>query len=165
MTTPKDVSVIYIYAALYWITTPLVEVVYLVTNLHRGTFGVADTILIPIMGLTSAWVCLSPIMLFVLFLSVKNYPGQVSLWAWNHEKRALSFITTAIFAIIIGYQIYFTIFSIFERNFLDVLYAPLLIPLLLFVRSSIVMGEAPSKTTKPAVNDTQKTKQSIHSLN
>ncbi|MBD1871152.1 hypothetical protein H6F95_28370 [Cyanobacteria bacterium FACHB-471] len=38
-----------------------------------------------------------PVIILILFLILKPYPGCVSLWAWNSQKQGLSIFWTALF--------------------------------------------------------------------
>jgi hypothetical protein len=99
LVTPKSPRSLYIIPILLW----LLEWFYLLDPYFeamnkQGAYSDGSSGMLLGMGQIAA-IPLLPVIGLILFLILRNYPGSISLWVWNHQKQWLSLFWTALFLI------------------------------------------------------------------
>lgn len=137
--TPKKRATVVALAIVLYLTAPLTEWYYLNTELERGSFPAnADSIILPIFRFVIGWLIMSPFIALFIWLTLRAYPGRVSLFSFNFERSYWSVIWSMLFAVPVFYEIFFAAESIYRLNPLDVVQPLLTAYLLLCLRSSII---------------------------
>ena len=126
--------------ALGWLSLqPVASWVYHETNLRRGAYPPeADSSSIGQTQVVVGWAITLPVFLGFFWFCLRNYPGRVSLLAFDRKRPLRSSIWTAILLAGAGAEISALIRSIADWFPLDVLSESLAIYLLLCFRSSLV---------------------------
>jgi hypothetical protein len=137
--TPKNrIAVIFLAVALY-LTAPLVEWYFYTTELARGSFPPdADSIAIPLFRFVIVWVLGSPIAALLVGFALQDYPGAVSLFAFNRARPVWSAFWTLVFGFLIFKHLTFAFASAQKLQPFDVIQPLLLAYLMLCLRSSLI---------------------------
>jgi len=136
---PKNrISVIFLAVALY-LTSPLVEWYFYTTELARGSFPPnADSISIPLFRFVIVWVLGAPVAALLVGFALRDYPGAVSLFAFNRARPVWSAFWTLVFGFLIFKHLTFAFASVQKSQPFDVIQPLLLAYLMLCLRSSLI---------------------------
>lgn len=97
LSTPKSSASVLVLAVTLFLTAPLVVARYFFTELQKGSFPPeSDSIGIPIFHFAAALVATAPVTWGIVWFCVRNYPGSVSLHAWNAGRPIWSAIWTLV---------------------------------------------------------------------
>ncbi|MGI8641377.1 MAG: hypothetical protein ACR2MG_15700 [Pyrinomonadaceae bacterium] len=137
--TPKNrISVIFLAVALY-LTAPFVEWYFYTTELARGSFSPdADSIAIPLFQFAVGWVLGAPIAALLIGFALRDYPGAISLFAFNRVRPVWSAVWTLVFGYMVFKHLVFAFASVQKSQPFDVIQPMLLAYLTLCLRSSLV---------------------------
>ena len=149
--TPKSRTSVAVLAAVLYLTAPFVEWVYYSAELARGSYPVsADSIGLPIGLVTIAWLIGLPLAAALIWVTLRSYPGSVSLLGFNAARPYWSAVWSVLFAYLVFQSIFFCVQSVSLGHPLDVAQSGLIAYLFLCLRSSIVYGGLLSSRGKVA---------------
>ncbi|HLM60641.1 MAG TPA: hypothetical protein VK308_07555 [Pyrinomonadaceae bacterium] len=133
-------------ATALYLTAPLVEWYFYTTELARGSFPPdADSIAIPLFRFIIVWVLGAPVAALLIWFALRDYPGAVSLFAFNRARSLWSAAWTLVFGYLIVHEIAFAIVSVQKSQPFDVVRSLLLAYLMLCLRSSLIYSNFFSK--------------------
>ena len=148
--TPKRRMPIIILAILLYLTAPLIEWYYFSTELARGSFQPsADSILLPIWTFLIGWALGAPVASLLLWYALFRYPGQVSLFGFNHARPYWSLAWSILFAVLVFCDLFFAVTSAYRWQPLDLLQSVTMVYLLLCLRASIVYRNSVKRVQLP----------------
>ncbi len=136
---PKQRISVIILAIVLYLTAPFVEWYFYMTELARGSFPPdADSIGIPLFQFTIGWVLGAPVAALLVWFALRDYPGAVSLFAFNQERPAWSAFWTLLFGYLIFQDVAFAVASVQKSQPLDAMQSLLLVYFQLCLRSSVI---------------------------
>ena len=95
--TPHKKLTVWVLALTWLLLQPFASWAYYETNFRRGAYSPeADTIVIGQMQAVVGWVMTSPIFLGFFWFCFRQYPGRVSLFAFQRVRPAWSIIWSII---------------------------------------------------------------------
>jgi len=137
--TPRRAWPLAVAGVLLYASAPLFAIAYYGEMLRKDAYPPdADSIAIPISEDIRAAFLFAPIFVGLLVLSLRNYPGSVSLRAWNRARPLWSWICTVVFAVLIAATATALIDAWRWRLPLEVLNVALWVWLLLALRAVMV---------------------------
>ena len=139
MRTPKHRKSVVTFAILLYLTAPLIEWYFYTTELARGSFPPdADSIAIPLFRFVIVWVLGAPIVALLVWFALRDYPGAVSLFAFNRARLIWSAVWTLVFGYLVVQEFAFAVASFQKSQPFDVIRSLLLVYLMLCLRSSLI---------------------------
>lgn len=141
ISTPKKRFTLFTMFAIFIMLSPYNEGIFYFIELSRNKFPEnADSISLPIYWYVHGLLLLSPLIIPLVYLALKNYPGKVFLFEWNKARPYWSLVWSIGFYCFTLYHLYFSIYSLKVLHFEDCLGNIFTCYLLLCFRASLVMS-------------------------
>lgn len=141
-----------LFAALLYITAPVVDAVYYITQQGRGTYPAnADSIGIPIYEFALALLLLSPLYVVVVWLAVRSYRGGRPLLTFDTTRLVRSTLWSLLLGGLALYNLGDGAYSAYRLLPLDTISALLWAYLLLCLRSSLAGNSGRQAERQPAL--------------
>ena len=120
------------------LSQPLFTHFYYTTMLARGAYPPnADSIAIPIYHEFYAWIIFLPLELTIIAYILMHYPGSISLFTWNKERKLWSILWLIIFGLLILDAIWGLTIALEWLNWPEIINSMLFIFLYLYLRAIV----------------------------
>ena len=127
-----------VFAALLYLTAPLVNAVYFMIEEARDSYPAnADSIGIPIFAFAGFMLALSPFYAVIVWLATYFYRGGLSLFSFNTRRPIWSGFWSLLLGVLVLAALYSAGYSAYQIQPLEVVAALLWSYLLLCLRSSL----------------------------
>lgn len=136
---PKNKAFLIFLMSLVYIFSPLIEWINYKTNLINGSYSVTqDSIGLPFGMYLVIWLLGLPLLLIMIWLMRKYYPGRVSLLYFNNKRPYWSLVWTIIAIFLISWNLFFIFEQINEINILNIFDASIEIYLILCFKTVLI---------------------------
>ena len=137
--TPKDGRSVLLVAMVWWLLMPIAEGVFYYTNRLRGEYPPpGNHIEIPVGLFFIGWIVITPALVALVWFCLRQYPGAVSLFAFNTGRPVWSAAWTLAALWHFYSEIPFLYASIRDRYPMDLITGLIEVYLMLCLRSSVI---------------------------
>jgi hypothetical protein len=151
--TPRSKWLVIVAALVLYAVTPVVETLYYLTELARGSYPPnADSIGIPVYQTILSLAVVAPLYLILLWLSTRHYAVGARLTAWNPNTAIRGFLWTAICGGLAALLLIDGAILGYYRHPLSVLHRGLLAYVFLLIRAAAIPAGPAQQAT--AADDT-----------
>lgn len=140
--TPGKKLTLWLLIAAWWFLGPMNETIYYYVNHARGFYPPGFNLIPSVAVFTMGWVAISPLVFGFVWFTLRDYPGAVSLFAFNPKRPIWSGIWTAACLLDVGDTIYCFYGAILDRHPVDAAYMLFEGYLAVCLRSSIIYSNA-----------------------